>query len=102
MIIYKKCLNTIKIVTKRNSFNFTLKILIILNIFFNSVYVLDVNVGFVSVIMLRNVIILYTKFKKWIYIKIWKMFEHFLNFIYSFFNHLNLQLLKLLLFMKES
>ena len=64
MIIYKKCLNTIKIVTKRNSFNFTLKILIILNIFFNSVYVLDVNVGFVSVIMLRNVIILYTKFKK--------------------------------------
>ena len=67
MIIYKKCLNTIKIVTKRNSFNFTLKILIILNIFFNSVYVLDVNVGFVSVIMLRNVIILYTKFKKWIY-----------------------------------
>ena len=30
------------------------------------------------------------------------MFEHFLNFIYSFFNHLNLQLLKLLLFMKES
>ena len=70
MIIYKKCLNTIKIVTKRNSFNFTLKILIILNIFFNSVYVLDVNVGFVSVIMLRNVIILYTKFKKWIYIKI--------------------------------
>ena len=70
MIIYKKCLNTIKIVTKRNSFNFTLKILIILNIFFNSVYVLGVNVGFVSVIMLRNVIILYTKFKKWIYIKI--------------------------------
>ena len=67
MIIYKKCLNTIKIVTKRNSFNFTLKILIILNIFFNSVYVLGVNVGFVSVIMLRNVIILYTKFKKWIY-----------------------------------
>ena len=85
MIIYKKCLNTIKIVTKKNSFNFTLKILIILNIFFNSVYVLDVNVGFVSVIMLRNVIILYSKFK-WLknevlYKKIWKMFEHLSNYI---------------------
>ena len=101
MIIYKKCLNTIKIVTKRNSFNFTLKILIILNIFFNSVYVLDVNVGFVSVIMLRNVIILYTKFKKWIY-KNLRNVRTFLKFYYSFFNHLNLQLLKLLLFMKES
>ena len=85
MIIYKKCLNTIKIVTKKNSFNFTLKILIILNIFFNSVFVLDVNVGFVSVIMLRNVIILYSKFK-WLknevlYKKIWKMFEHLSNYI---------------------
>ena len=93
MIIYKKCLNTIKIVTKRNSFNFTLKILIILNIFFNSVYVLDVNVGFVSVIMLRNVIILYTKFKKWIY-KNLKNVRTFLKFYFPFFNHLNLQLLK--------